>query len=238
MMAAGPGHEGWADAAGAYVLGALAPEEADAYAEHLAGCEACRVEVEDLAPGVAALPASVAPVAVPAGLRERVMAEVRRDAELLAAVRDGTQRKQPAPARPRRRLSWLRRPLPALVAAAVLIALVAALVLGGGGEPSVQMAASGPARGAHAVLVLGDEHATLEAHGLPAPPRGHVYQVWLKPKGRPPQPSALFVPRADGSVTVDVPPARADLEAVMVSAEPLGGSTAPTSAPVLVANLS
>jgi hypothetical protein len=235
----GPDHERWEDASGAYVLRAMPDDEAEAYAAHLEVCPACRAEVEELAPAAAALPASVKPVPVPAALGERVMAEVRREAQLLAAAGEGADR-VPAPARTPRR-AWWRWPVPALAAAALLLGLVVGLgaagVIGGDSDHTIAMTATGAARGANARLVM-DGRATLEVDHLPGPGNGRVYQVWLKPAGGDPEPTnSLFVPRADGNATVAVPQEAEDMEAVMVTAEPDGGSPQPTSAPVLTANV-
>jgi hypothetical protein len=176
---------------------------------------------------------------VPAAIGERVMAEVRREAQLLGAAGAGADR-APAP-RPRRR-AWWRWPVPARAAAALLLGLVVGLgaagVIGGGDAgQTIAMTATGPARGAHAHLLL-DGSATLEADHLPAPGSGRVYQVWLKPAGGAPEPTkSLFVPRADGDATVAVPAEAAHMEAVLVTAEPDGGSPQPTSDPVLAATM-
>jgi anti-sigma-K factor RskA len=237
-LSTGPGHEQWEDASGAYLLGAMPDDEAGAYAEHLEVCPACRAEVDELAPAAAALPASVAQVPVPAALGERVMAEVRREAQLLAAAGAGADR---VPARAPRR-AWWRWPVPALAAAALLLGLVVGLGAAGvfGTSDSghtIAMTATGPARGANARLVI-DGRATLEADHLPSPGSGRVYQVWLKPAGGAPEPTkSLFVPRADGNATVAVPAEAAHMEAVMVTAEPDGGSPQPTSDPVLTASM-
>jgi anti-sigma-K factor RskA len=231
----GPDHERWEDASAAYLLGALAPEEAAGYEAHLAACPACRAEVEDLRPAAAALPASAVLAPVPAAVGTRVMAEVRREAGLLDAGR--------APARPAsRRRAWWRWPTPALALAALLIGLAVGLGAAGvigPGEKTVELAATGSARGAHARLVIKGDRAQLVADHLRAPPDGRVYQVWLKPDGGAPEPTqSLFVPRADGHATVSVPSDAAHMEAVLVTAEPAGGSPAPTSAPVLRAKMS
>ena len=47
-MSTGPDHDRWADAAGAYLLGALPDDERAAFEAHLAGCAACREEVDEL----------------------------------------------------------------------------------------------------------------------------------------------------------------------------------------------
>jgi anti-sigma-K factor RskA len=233
----GPDHERWEDASGAYLLGALPDDEAVAFAAHLEVCAACRAEIEELRPAASALPASVLPMPVPAAVGERVMAEVRREAQLLAAAGAGADRVP----EPRARRKWWRWPVPALAVAALLLGLAVGLgatgVIGGNNETTVAMIASGPAKGAHAHLDM-NGRPTLVADHLPRPGAGRVYQVWLKPRGGDPQPTtSLFVPRAGGEATVAVPKHAEDMEAVMVTAEPDGGSSRPTSQPVLTAIL-
>jgi hypothetical protein len=62
--------------------------------------------------------------------------------------------------------------------------------------------------------------------------------VWLKPAHGAPQPTqSLFLPRADGNATVAVPDSAGHMAAVLVTAEPEGGSPQPTSDPVLQASM-
>src|SRR4029079_13067182 len=105
----------------------------------------------------------------------------------------------PRPSRPPwwRRWTFSLRPIPAAVAAAVLIAVgVGGGVLLSGGESARTVQAqvvvpSSPA--ARASLTVGDNRATLRVRDFPAPPPGRVYQVWLKRPGRSPDPTtALF----------------------------------------------
>jgi hypothetical protein len=232
-----PGHGEWGESVAAYALRALPEAEATAFERHLADCAACRSELEGLASAVAALPGSVPPRAAPPGLRERVMADVRREAELLRAAGPeadtwrGERRRRRAP----------RWAIPALAAAAAALAFVIGVAVGGGGPGSrtVPVAATGPARGTEARILVEDGHVSLTARRLPPPPRGRVYMVWLKPHGGAPRPtSALFVPRADGTAQVAVPAAAAKMELVLVDTEPPGGSPAPTTTPVLTARMS
>ena len=77
------------------------------------------------------------------------------------------------------------------------------------------------------------------ARGLPAPPSGRVYQVWLKRDGHPPMPTAaLFVPSRDGAAAASVPGSLDDVDQVMVTDEPDGGSPQPTGRLLAVADLS
>ena len=244
MQASGPGHEHWHDATGAYVLGALDAAERAAFEEHLAGCPACREEVDQLLPAAQALPLSVDPVAPPPALKARIMAEVEREASLLAAA--GPEADRPTPAAPERRSPRFPLRLPRLAPAAVAAALlVAGIAIGVGvsqlsGEPERTVAAQvSGALGATVSLELSGEEGRLTARGLPAPPSGRVYQVWLKRDGHAPEPTAaLFTPSRDGAAAASVPGSLKGIDQVMVTDEPDGGSPQPTGKLLAVADLS
>jgi anti-sigma-K factor RskA len=237
MQSAGPGHENWEDATAAYLLGALDEHETTAFEDHLAGCPACRDEVAHLLPAARALPISVEPIDPPPALKARIMAEVEREAALLAAA--GPQADRPA-AKPRReRRSWFGMPMGA-IAALACVALLAGLGLGAvlfrAGGRTLPFTPSGN----HAVaeLDVSGDKAVLVARGLPSPGSGRTYQVWLKRPGEAPQPTAaLFTPRRDGSATATVTGKLAGGDQVLVTAEPDGGSPAPTSKPILAATM-
>jgi anti-sigma-K factor RskA len=242
MQASGPGHEHWHDATGAYVLGALDEDERAAFEEHLAGCPACRAEVDQLLPAAQALPISVDPVAPPPALKARIMAEVEREASLLAAA--GPEADRPAAPQRRRRRRSLRVPrlVPAAVAAALLVVGVAigvgATQLDDEPERTIAAQVSG-APGATVSVELNGEEGRLMARGLPAPPSGRVYQVWLKRDGHAPEPTAaLFMPSRDGAATASVPGTMEGIDQVMVTDEPDGGSPQPTGDLLAVADLS
>jgi anti-sigma-K factor RskA len=240
-----PDHERWADSPAAYLLGALPDEEIQAFESHLVACPACLEEVNELTPAAHALPASLPPLAPPPELKARIMLEVEREAELLAAAGPAADR---PPARARRSRRWnlsLRRLAPVAVAAALLIVGGAigfgASGLGDGSDERTVVATVDPARAPRAgasVEVSGDG-ATLVARGLPAPPSGRVYQVWLKRPGRAPQPtSVLFSPSREGAATATVPGPLEGIEQVLVTDEPSGGSPSPTRQPLVVAKMS
>lgn len=232
----GEGHEDWTDAVGAYLLEAMPDDERQHFERHLESCTVCRAEVESLRVASNALPASVAQLTPPPELRDRIMAVVEAEAELLASA---SGRDADRPERRRRRFS-----LPSLRPPTALAGVVGVLALGivvggqlGDSGPSTEtiQAQVNPARaqGAQVKLVRTGGQARLEVRGMPAPPQGRVYQVWLKREGRkaPVPTSALWVPRTDGSASVDVPGSLKDVEAVLVTGEPLGGSDAPTQLP-------
>jgi anti-sigma-K factor RskA len=246
------------DDAGAWVLGALPDDERERFAAHLPGCEVCTREVAELQMAADALPLAAAQVAPPPELKDRIMSVVRAEAAVMDAA--GARADVPAPpadepatapppaARPRkRRPSWWRRPalalrpIPAAVAAAVLVAIgVGGGVLLSGGDDGrtvqAQVVAPSAPDARASLTTTGDDRATLRVSDFPEPPRGRVYQVWLKRPGRPPDPTtALFTVR-DGGATVEVPGSVAGVDQVLVTAEPDGGSRQPTRDPVIIAS--
>jgi Anti-sigma-K factor rskA len=123
----------------------------------------------------------------------------------------------------------------ASVAAAVLAAGVLAgfVIVGSGDDSQTYRATIDPALGqsASAELEVEDGEATLVAEGLPVPEGS--FQVWVKrPAIDEPQPSALFLPR-DGSAAAEVREFGDDVEAVVVTREPAGGSDEPSEEPFM-----
>ena len=237
------------DDAGAWVLGALPADEHERFAAHLPGCEVCRREVAELQMVADTLPLAAPQMAPPPELKERIMATVRAEAAVLEAAgpEADTAPGAPvhAPVRPKqKRRRWrlpaiALRPIPAAVAAAVLIALGVGggiLLSGGSSGKTVQAQVVAPAApAARASLTVADDRATLKVRDFPAPPSGRVYQVWLKRPGRPPDPTTALFRVSGGNATVDVPGSMKGVDQVLVTAEPDGGSRAPTRDPVIIA---
>jgi len=103
-----------------YAYDELAADARAGFEAHLAACEACRADVESLKVAVDALPMSAPTVAPPAALKDRLMVEVRREAELLAAAGPAADRPAPPQERRRRFGFSLRAPLAAALAAGAL----------------------------------------------------------------------------------------------------------------------
>ena len=242
MTTPGPQHERWADSVGSYLLGALPDDEREGFVAHLEACPVCRNDVEELGIAAEALPLSVPSVAPPPTLKDRIMAVVESEAELLAAAGDAAaEPRRAAPARARRRFlgGWSLRPAVALVCAAVLLVaggVAGALLSGGDGERTVVASTTVP--GARVELEVHDDASTLVVRNLREPPQGRTYQVWLKRPGRDPEPtSVLWEPRSNGSAEVAVPGSLDDVEAVLVTDEPRGGSEKPSRPPFITASL-
>jgi anti-sigma factor RsiW len=234
-MNMGPDHDRWEDAAGAYALNAMPEDETQAYEAHLAECPACRAEAAELRVAAHALPLSTPALRPPPALKARIMAEVEREAALLASA--GEPRREPVVAEKQRR-SWrdrFRLPMPALaLACTTLIAglLGGAVLFGGTSAKTVQFA------GGNAELELTDDGATIVASNLAPPPAGNTYMDWLMRPGKSPERTwAMFTPRRDGSATASVTGDMDGVEAVLINQEPLGGSTTPTSPVLMTASL-
>jgi hypothetical protein len=72
---------------------------------------------------------------------------------------------------------------------------------------------------------------------MPQTPRGRVYELWLKRAGAPEATDALFTVSSRGDATVGVPGSVSGVKLVMVTSEPLGGSSRPSGSPVVLARL-
>jgi anti-sigma-K factor RskA len=233
-------YDGCGEDAAAYVLGALTEQEAAAFAAHLQACAGCREEVAALQPVADVLPASVVQRSAPPELRDRVLGTVRAEAEL----RDASAARGAGPAGRRRRSLWsgsARRRGRGLalgaLAAAVIAALVALALPGGGGSGTKVVRAQVSAPSASALLHVDRGRGRLEIAGMPQSPPGRVYEVWVERAGQAHPTDALFSVTSAGRASVGVPGSMNGVTAVMVTAEPKGGSSRPTSPAVIVARL-
>jgi anti-sigma-K factor RskA len=216
--------------AGAYVLGALEPGEVEAFRAHLKGCVACREEIASLGAVVQTLPMAAPQLAVNRALRRRVMADVRA-AQRASAVEH------------RGRVGFgARRGARLAIAAAAAVAIAATVTtveLSSSDSSSTRvLRAVVTPSSASAFVQLRAGRAELVVRHMPAPPPGHIYEVWLKRStGAPIPTNALFSVTASGDADVDVPGNLAGVRAVLVTPERFGGSKRPTRAPVIIAKL-
>jgi len=150
-----------------YVLGALDPGETAAFEQHLAGCDACRAEVDELQGLPELIDRAAPPIEVPPGLRERTFAAVEQAAGA------------------RRRAPLLRL---VAVAAALVVALLGGVVVsqlgGGGGGQVIELALAaqpGVSGRATAELRRVDDGVAIdmEVSGLAPNPPGSVYECWF-----------------------------------------------------------
>lgn len=229
-------HSNWKDAAAPYLLGAMEPGEAALFEGHLTGCPECSEEVHRLEGAVRALPVMVSQVEPPAALKDRLMAEVEADATVAPS-----QTPEPRPSIASRlgfdRLRNLR-PAPAMGFAAMLLivgALAGYAIQGGSSDtvaPTPTAITSGTSLDAIATVTREGDSGTLKIVNLSEPPPDRVYQAWVR-RGRKILPTdSLFVPNKRGIATTAIRNMDG-VDEVMVTAEPPGGSAAPTSEAVV-----
>ncbi len=242
---------------GAYALDALGPDEAAAFERHLQSCESCRAEVASLREAAGALADTVA-AAPPERLRSSVLAGISQVRPLppvdeRAVITDATAASEPLVDQlaDRRRT---RRPSRWLVGVAAALALLAGAatvravqldrqlqsVVASADDvtrvltaPDATTSTARATTGGRAAVVASQSlgEAVLVTDGLPPAPAGSTYQVWyLHGSGAPV--SAGFVPSGDRSALV-LQGELAGASGVGVTVEPAGGSTAPTTTPIL-----
>lgn len=213
-----------------YALGALTDEEARRFERHLETCELCRSDLAALRPVVDALPAAADAVPPPPALKRRIMSVVEAEAG---------ERADAARPAPRRRFGFLSlRPVPALAAACVLLLAGVGIGVAVIGDDTRTVEGSFIRAGGTVEMRIEDGHGTLRIEDMPRPPEGRVYQVWTQRPGRDPEPTdALFTVDRDGSASVDVPGELDDVDQVLVTDEPPGGSLEPSTAPYLAVRI-
>jgi hypothetical protein len=218
---------------GSYALDALPPEETEAFERHLLHCATCAAEVRGLRETAARLGLARA-VPPPATMRQRVLTAAYQIRQLpprpAPVLRSRRLRRGPRPdgVQSPPRLVLLRRP------AAVLAAAAVAAVLAFGvteavthHQPGATMQTAQASTGGTVTLtVTSGRDAVLTADQMPALPDGRVYQVWLM-SGTQAQPAGFLSGAA--LVLTSVRPG----ERVGVTIEPPGGTSRPTTTPIV-----
>lgn len=211
--------------AATYVLGALEPDEAETFRLHLDSCAVCRAEVQSMQQVADVLPMSVPQYRAPRALRRRVMDQVHADQRAQAPGARRIRRVPPSP------IGWA--PIGGLVASACA-GVIGYMVAAGGSTPATHVYAAQV--GAATLRVTGNR-AELVVERLPQPGPRRIYEVWLKRGRGEPQPTkALFGVTRNGQADVGIPGFSHEVTAVLVTAEPAGGTRVPTTPPVIVAS--
>lgn len=235
-------HDEYRENIGAYVLGALPELEAELLERHLAGCESCRAEVEELRLVPAAMARSVPQIEPPASLKASLMEIVNAEAAERQGAAAEASRK---PRRERRSFgTWLSGLQPRMAGAMAIAVLALGVVVGIGasrlGSDNGTSTMTVAAKIDRTVLPTGDaslalhgKRGTLELTGTPQPPQGRVYQLWYQ-HGSTIVRGGTFRPAGNGSYRAELPVAGANR--VMVTVEREGGAPAPTGPPVMQFN--
>ncbi len=223
--------------AAAYVLYSLSEAEAQAFGEHLRTCTECREEVHALQPVADALGVGVPRVEPPQELTSRIMAAVYAEAKRFGAFGEEGDRA----VRARHPRSRGLVPAFAAVCALGIGLLIGALAINAPSGEHVEVIRAivvAPGSNATADLRKAGGHVQLIVDGLPAPPAGRIYEVWLEHGAQQPQPTdVLFSVTHTGHGTVAVPGGLQGISHVLVTDEPLGGSLKPTRKPIIVAKI-
>ena len=241
-----PGREQWRERFDelkeAYALGALSEQERREVEDYLGEHPELRAEVDDLR--------SVANLLALSPREYEPSPKLRR--ELLRRISSSPGTTPAADTSPRQ--TTLRRLFgPGGLAAAAALALVAIgmfawnaslqeenQTLQGeleGQQKSYALQSTGAVQEVHGEVVrLGDERAVLVADDLPSPPEGETYQAWIL-RGDVPEPAGLFEPNDAGAAAAPLEGSIEGADAVAVTVEPSGGSSSPTSDPLMTANV-
>lgn len=205
-----------------------------AMAEHGPGCAECRrleAEYDEVAGRLAF---ALDPVAIPEGFEDRVVALATREPRSVLEV-------ERAPARASRAGIGRRlRPLVAIAASLVVFAGGWAVgnLTGDDGVPTLTrvVAFQGEDGNLSVAFRPGERGIYLLGSDLERPPEGSVYEVWLI-QGETPIAGPCLVPAPDGSLFAYVDAEMGSTHTMAVTVEPETCSTAPTTEPVLTAQI-
>jgi anti-sigma-K factor RskA len=221
------------DLTAAYALDALDSEDARRYEAHLARCERCQGELASLSESASALAYATDAPDPPADLRSRILEQAR------------SERPNVVPLRPR----WVK---PLVAVAAVAVCAVIALGIWAaslsnkldrrdaaiGKQERLAQLLSSPdlnvvstAHGALALAVTKSGDAALIWRDLEDPGDGQTYEAWVASGGKT-EPAGLFSGGKIVAVPLDAPVTKG--ATVMVTKEPAGGRSTPSSKPILV----
>jgi anti-sigma-K factor RskA len=233
---------------GVYALDAIDGAERERFEHHLRRCRPCGNEVRGLAETATTL-AMAAAIPPPPQLKRRVLTAVGTTRQLPPATDHPHPRPAPRPA-------WIPRLATAIAAASLAVAValgavtlstrhqldraqtqtqaIAAVLA----APDAQITTGATTDGGTATVVISrtEQKIVFTTAGLPPLPAGKVYELWLmgppriRPAGLLPSPHAGKTPPllASGLAAGDK---------IGVTVEPAGGTSKPTTTPILLMTL-
>lgn len=254
-------HEQIVELAAGYALEALEPEEAQILEAHLPTCPECREAVAEMRGVVSLLPYTVPLIEPPADLKARLLERIRGDQGEGSApgVAPARAVERPTPAKSRM-FSWLSGkafPLAFATAALLLLIGMGAMLLQQRNQISELQAQVEQRETLEALLASPDTVAQpirqdevqakmymspdsnvayLAVNGLPRLPQDRDYQVWLL-QGEQPVSVGVFHPNGAGKWLLHSDEPMRSYSWVGITQEPRGGSSKPTTDPVLGAEL-
>jgi anti-sigma factor RsiW len=232
-------HDARLEEAVAFALGSLDPDQVDDFKEHLKTCKRCEEELRWLGPAVRALPEAVEPLTPPPGVKLRLMAEVRADAEAEERRVKAEKRQERASAGGGfsawlgglrvGSLTW--KPIAGLALVILVVAGGIGYAVGTGGSSSGnthtwELKAEENA-GIAAKVVREGEKGEIHLAGLTQLPKGKVLEAWVEREGKVEPVPALFAPDKAGDASTTIENMK-NVSIVMVTREPEGGSKTPS----------
>ncbi|HEY7199926.1 MAG TPA: anti-sigma factor [Candidatus Dormibacteraeota bacterium] len=238
-------HDRMEDAVAAYALDACDDEERELVRAHIVACPSCRALARRLSQAVDALPLATDEVRPPDRLRARILSAA-------ATTPQAPDSEPPSPRivplplpgpQERRR----RRRIPAYWAA--VAALVMGLVALGAWNVTLNqrlngelarypVVGTGTMSGASGTVIASQQQAVLALSGMPEPPAGKVYEVWLIDGAGRTTSAGTFRPTADGTARVGIDHSLVNVSTVAVTQEDgPGGASAPTQKPELAGQI-
>ena len=243
-----------ASLSGAYALNALNQDEAKSFEARIADSEETRNEVTELTDTAVLLGLAVDPVTPPASLKASIMAQLPTTPQLEREPAASPDARFSTPAQAKAQQRWFARPLNAVIGVAAAVALV----IGGGvainaintsvtqqaaADHLAAIYAASDSQQAKAPIDGGGEATLVWAHSMGSAalivkdmstlPIDKVYELWyIDSDGA--RPAGTFTVGADGSTWRMLEGTMAAGDTVGVTVEPHGGSTVPTTDPIIV----
>jgi predicted anti-sigma-YlaC factor YlaD len=225
-------------------LGVLPEDEADTLRQHLAGCESCRAEFEEMERVARLLPLAAADVSPSPAVKEGLLERIEHE---------------PRPLVPREtahRPRWWIGAVAAAVAALVVIGGIGGYLLRGDSDTAGQDAGrdaqllASVAQGSAATAKAGSGGLQLSflrspgaaegfawVQSFPALPEGKAYQAWFTKDGTTFEPGEVFSTE-NGGVWLKASSDLGDYAAMAFTIEDSAGVKEPTQAPFVVVPLS
>jgi anti-sigma-K factor RskA len=224
---------------GAYAVDALGDTERAQFEKHLAVCPACRAEVQSFRETAAIMAVTEAEEAPPASLRATVLAGISQVRPFPPETPEVVSSEPVSTV-----VTLRRRMLPTLVAAAAVLVLITAgafwhpwssghsqttladQVLQAPDAVRVTKQVPGGNGTLELVVSASLKRAVMVGQGVPEPPAGKTYQLWLQQPGRG-MVSAGLMPDSHQATLLSGDASSA--VAAAVSVEPAGGSKHPST---------